>query len=48
MVFSPTILSEARFSDLSQSAQRLGGTLLWIGEEPIQSRGLGLILLLEE
>jgi hypothetical protein len=34
--------------NLSQRTQSLGGTLLWIGERPIQSGGLGLILLLTE
>ena len=48
MVFRLAIPGESRHSSLSQRAQSLGGTLLRIGETPIQSRGLGLILPLKE
>ena len=42
--FFVTILGELRLSNLSQRPQSLGGTSLWIGERPIQSRSLGPIL----
>ena len=40
--------SELRLTNLSQRTKSLGGTLRWIGERPIQSKGLGLIVLLKE
>jgi len=43
-----TTLSNPTHIDLSQRAQNLRETLLWIGERPIQSIRLDLILLLEE